>query len=437
MLRLFKDSILFPSEIISAFRLKFGGYIKKTYKDKTLEQCSKDLNDIDFCYEVLNRVSRSFAVVIQQLPPGLKDAVCIFYLVLRGLDSVEDDMTYPNDLKIPLLKTFYTKLNQDGWTIENVGDSSDYRILLAHFDKVIKVFKTLDKGYRNAIINITKEMGYGMAKYADKDGSIPTIKQYNEYCHYVAGLVGWGLSDLFVAGGYEDDIVKNDKTISNNMGLFLQKTNIIRDYLEDLEDGRTWWPTEIWSKYANNLADFKNNPNDIKSLNCLNHLVQDALSLVPDCITYMSRLKTKEVFAFCAIPQIMAMATLEKVYNNLNVFKQNVKIRKGLSCKIMLNCYDMNDLNNWFYAFSCKFLNKAKKINDMKSISLLNDIQKRTKLNIYIDYNQRKILYFTSLLAIIMSLYEIFVKCSCCNTNQYITLFIASIFVLGIYNNYL
>jgi len=30
------------------------------------------------------------------------------------------------------------------------------------------------------------------------------------------------------------------------MGLFLQKTNIIRDYLEDLDSGRTFWPDEIW-----------------------------------------------------------------------------------------------------------------------------------------------------------------------------------------------
>ncbi len=38
------------------------------------------------------------------------------------------------------------------------------------------------------------------------------------------------------------------------MGLFLQKTNIIRDYLEDLHDGRTWWPRDVWSKYAPSLA---------------------------------------------------------------------------------------------------------------------------------------------------------------------------------------
>ncbi len=34
------------------------------------------------------------------------------------------------------------------------------------------------------------------------------------------------------------------------MGLFLQKTNIIRDYREDLEDGRTWYPRDVWQNYA-------------------------------------------------------------------------------------------------------------------------------------------------------------------------------------------
>ena len=44
------------------------------------------------------------------------------------------------------------------------------------------------------------------------------------------------------------------------MGLFLQKTNIIRDYLEDIVEEpapRMFWPREIWGKHAKQLADFK------------------------------------------------------------------------------------------------------------------------------------------------------------------------------------
>ena len=41
--------------------------------------------------------------------------MCIFYLVLRALDTVEDDMTIPTDTKIPMLKDFHTYLQQPDW----------------------------------------------------------------------------------------------------------------------------------------------------------------------------------------------------------------------------------------------------------------------------------------------------------------------------------
>lgn len=52
----------------------------------------------------------SFAIVIQQLPEELRDPVCIFYLVLRALDTVEDDMAVPKEVKIPLLNCFHEKI---------------------------------------------------------------------------------------------------------------------------------------------------------------------------------------------------------------------------------------------------------------------------------------------------------------------------------------
>lgn len=52
----------------------------------------------------------SFAVVIQQLPNPLRDAICVFYLVLRGLDTVEDDMAIPDHIKVPALLSFHDKI---------------------------------------------------------------------------------------------------------------------------------------------------------------------------------------------------------------------------------------------------------------------------------------------------------------------------------------
>lgn len=73
----------------------------------------------------------------------------------------------------------------------------------------------------------------------------PNLAPPWQYCHYVAGLVGIGLSRLFSASELEDSIVGQDTDLANSMGLFLQKTNIIRDYLEDQMEGREFWPREV------------------------------------------------------------------------------------------------------------------------------------------------------------------------------------------------
>ncbi len=49
-------------------------------------------------------------------------------------------------------------------------------------------------------------MGAGMAEFVSKDlgqGTV-TLEEYDLYCHYVAGLVGEGLSRMFAESGLED-----------------------------------------------------------------------------------------------------------------------------------------------------------------------------------------------------------------------------------------
>lgn len=117
--------------------------------------------------------------------------------------------------------------------------------------------------------------------------------------------MGEGLSRLWVAHGDEDPLVSLDTRLSYDMGLFLQKTNIIRDYLEDLVEGRAFWPREIWAQYAPGLSNLRHKvaaaraavggaapdssaaPAEGDDLRfqedqaraCLNHLVADAMTV--------------------------------------------------------------------------------------------------------------------------------------------------------------
>ena len=46
-------------------------------------------------------------------PP--RPAICIFYLVLRALDTVEDDMTIPRGQKEGMLRQFHANLYSTDW----------------------------------------------------------------------------------------------------------------------------------------------------------------------------------------------------------------------------------------------------------------------------------------------------------------------------------
>ena len=300
------------------------------------------------CYELLDMTSRSFAAVIQQLDVALRPAICIFYLVLRGLDTIEDDMALPRERKVPLLRSFHEVLRQRGWTFTESGPNEKDRQLLVEFDIVILEFSKLKPAFQDSIADITRRMGAGMAEFVDRKG-VDTAAEWDVYCHYVAGLVGIGLSRIFAQSGLEDAAVGEREDLANSMGLFLQKTNIIRDYLEDLEDGRIFWPKQIWQRHARELADFRRPAQRVAALACLNHLITDALRHVPDVFAYMGALRNQTVFNFCAIPQVMAIATLARCYNNYAVFCGVVKIRKGEAVKMILEARSMDALARVFH----------------------------------------------------------------------------------------
>lgn len=273
--------------------------------------------------------------------------MCIFYLVLRALDTVEDDMTISLETKVPMLHDFHSYLYQPDWRYTESQEKD--KQVLEDFPTISLEFRSLAKVYRDVIADICHKMGAGMAEFLEK--KVDSQHEWDKYCHYVAGLVGIGLSRLFSASQLEDPVVGQDTALANSMGLFLQKTNIIRDYLEDQLEGREFWPREVWSRYAKKLSDLARPENIDVAVQCLNELITNALHHVPDVLTYLSRLKNQSVFNFCAIPQVMAVATLAACYNNKQVFRGVVKIRKGQAVTLMMDATNIQAVKAIMYQY--------------------------------------------------------------------------------------
>ncbi|KAK6907514.1 farnesyl-diphosphate farnesyltransferase [Kwoniella mangroviensis CBS 8507] len=317
------------------------------------------------CWEYLDLTSRSFARVIMELEGDLARTVCIFYLVLRALDTVEDDMTIPNSTKLPLLKSLHEKLYEPGWTFHESKEKD--KIVLEEFDNIQYEFSELKPEYQAVIADICKKMGAGMADFAalatpeQPVAEVDSIADYDLYCHYVAGLVGEGLSGLFAASGKEREFIKDQLTLSNSMGLLLQKTNIFRDIHEDVIEGRGFWPRAIWSKYGfNSMKELIDPSREQQALWASSEMVLDALRHATDALDYMTLLKCQSVFNFVAIPAVMAIATLERTFMNPKIFKENVKIRKGETVRLILRATNPRDVAYIFREYARKIHAKVK-----------------------------------------------------------------------------
>ena len=103
-------------------------------------------------------------------------------------------------------------------TSTGIGEG-DERKLVEEFDKVNRVFNTLSIEQQNVIADITKRMAKGMSDFAGRDLAAGTKNrtEFDLYCHYVAGLVGEGLTRQFVACGLEDKSIKNAKGLQCNV----------------------------------------------------------------------------------------------------------------------------------------------------------------------------------------------------------------------------
>ena len=336
----FAVSLCHPSELWALVRFRFLG--GSSVISPQLTRAEEQSADLMKCYAYLDRTSRSFAAVIRAVRnDSLRPALAVFYLVLRALDTVEDDMTIEREEKVSLLCHFHTFLQQPDWSYQKSQDKD--RVVLQDFPTISRAFRSLPVEYRNVIVETTQEMGTGFAECLEKP--VQTLADWDRYCYLAAGLVGIAFTRIISAG---QEISAHSRDLSVAMGLFLQKTNITRDYLDDVTQDRHFWPEEVWRQYSRALSDFRAGNSAIAAVSCLNELITLTLEGAPKVIEYLEQLTEPSVFSFCAIPQVMAVSTLLLCYDNRNVFRGPVKLRKGQTVSLILEATSVGSVKSIF-----------------------------------------------------------------------------------------
>jgi len=282
-----------------------------------------------FCWRVLANVSRSFAVVIRELPGGLNDAVMVSYLLCRIADSVEDSslsLARKQEQLRRLPKVLDDENGAETFVLESVPEI--YRELLSRPGAVFEHYRSFSQPTRAAIHACVAEMCEGMAEWTGR--TITTIKDQDRYCYYVAGVVGKLLTELFYLHGQVSRATADQlATHAVEFGLALQKINILRDVRADMQEGRCYWPEKLMEKHGTSRSGLLNPTSTQAAIGVMEDLIKDVIPYCAHALRYIELLPVTrfKLRSFCAIPLFMATATARVCRGNPDVVLANTPVK--------------------------------------------------------------------------------------------------------------
>ena len=288
----------------------------------------------DFAYqnEILQGVSRTFALTIPQLPEKLRCVVGNAYLLCRIADTVEDEATLTTKQKCYFADQFI-QVVEGVETAETFANElfpllSDQtleaeRDLVRNTDRVIRITQNYNDTQKKALARCVRIMVKGMADYQEKETltGLPDQAAMDDYCYYVAGVVGEMLAQLFC--DYSEEINRHHDELmdlSVSFGQGLQMTNILKDIWDDQESGACWLPQETFSKYGFDLTELKPGSNNAEFQQGLGELLGIARGHLENALKYTLLIPAHEkgIRKFCLWAIGMAILTLKKINNNRN-----------------------------------------------------------------------------------------------------------------------
>jgi len=288
------------------------------------------ISDAVYQDQILPHVSRTFALTIPQLPAALRISVTNAYLLCRIADTIEDEPALSPPETLAFLQRFMSALagRGDSRTLclelaERLSDRTlaTERELVCNMQRVINVTASLSVAQRTAIHRCVGLMCYGMPRFQSTASlrGLPRLNDLDDYCYYVAGVVGDMLTDLFCE--YSPAIARRRaglQSVAVSFAQGLQMTNILKDVWEDRSRGACWLPQEVFSRHGVDLARLAPEPYDPRFAAGMVELVAVAHAHLRNALEYTLLIPGEEggIRRFCLWAIGLAVLTLQKINRN-------------------------------------------------------------------------------------------------------------------------
>ncbi|HUY82933.1 MAG TPA: squalene/phytoene synthase family protein, partial [Steroidobacteraceae bacterium] len=262
--------------------------------------------------------------------PALRTAVTNAYLLCRIADTIEDEPAIAPAETLELLERFKDvtagRAGADALARDLARRLSDRtlpaeRDLVARMAVIVRVTARFTTAQRAAIVRCVELMCYGMPRFQSNASlrGLARSSDLDDYCYYVAGVVGEMLTELFCE--YSPAIATHAEALRGRAISFaqgLQMTNILKDVWDDRSRGACWLPREVFGRYDCDLAELRAVPYTAGFGEGVRELIGVAHAHLRNALDYTLLIPRTEpgIRRFCLWAIGLAVLTLRKIDAN-------------------------------------------------------------------------------------------------------------------------
>ena len=184
-----------------------------------------------FCRHIARTRARNFYYSFLLLPREQKDAMCAIYAFMRYSDDISEGEAASEEAIAQWRHDLDRAL---------AGGFSNNPLWPAFHDTVNR-YKIPHKYFHDMIDGVSSDLN---------PRRIQTFDELYHYCYQVASVVGLTIIHIF---GFDSP---EALALAEKCGIAFQLTNILRDVREDLENHRTYIPSEDIVRFAADLARY-------------------------------------------------------------------------------------------------------------------------------------------------------------------------------------
>ncbi|HXZ26033.1 MAG TPA: phytoene/squalene synthase family protein [Nitrospiria bacterium] len=296
---------------------------------------SKDAVTATLLRDILRSVSRSFYLTLRVAPPATRRTLGLAYLFCRAADTIADTGLLPRTERLTQLGLYREQFLQPaiqwdrlfalGARLNPDGGSPGERALLTRLGDCFHLLLTLPQPeqrlIRALVCTLTNGMAMDLTSFPGDDAAtaraLPTIKETDQYCYFVAGCVGEFWTRLHrlhipaMAAVPEEEQCR----LAVEFGKGLQMTNLLKDLAVDLARGRCYIPADQLAAAGLSPADLAK-PGALPALRPIVHrLIKLTIDHLDHGWRYIEGLPRRpfRLRLACLWPHLLALKTLALV----------------------------------------------------------------------------------------------------------------------------